>query len=92
MATLTKQRNYKPNMQLVNNFLTNTYFTTGVNEYLNRKPFKEFKNKNEQFLYERGRQFAAHLTHLGYDSNLVKNNINWLDKELITAVQTKALI
>ena len=92
MTTLTEPRNYKPKMQLVNNFLTNTYFTTGVNEYLNGKPFKEFRNKNEQFLYERGRQFAAHLTYLGYDENVIKNNVNWLVKELVTATRTKALI
>ena len=93
MDTLIKRKNFKTaSMQLAKQTLANGMFISGVHEYINQKPFREFKNKNEQFLYERGRQFAAHLTHLGYDGNLVKNNVNWLDKELITAVKTKALI
>lgn len=87
------QRNYKiDKMAAARELLDNPAFTTGVYEYVNRLPFREFKKKNEQFLYERGRQFAAHLTHMGYDKDVIKNHTNWLDKELIMAVKTKVLI
>lgn len=90
---LEKQRNYKmANMKPAKEFLDNPAFTTGVYEYVNKMPFREFKNKNEQFLYERGRQFAAYLTHLGYDKDVIKNNTSWLDKELIMAVKSNVLI
>ena len=88
-----KQRNYKiSEMRPAAEFLYDPCFTTGVYEYVNRMPFREFKNKNEQFLYERGRQFAAYLTHLGYDKDLIKNHLDWLGKELIMAVKTNVLI
>ena len=76
----------------VTDLLDDPNFTTGVYEYVNRIPFREFKNKNQQFLYERGRQFAAYLTHLGYDANIIKTNTNYLVKEFKQAIETKTLI
>ena len=76
----------------VTDLLDDPNFTTGVYEYVNRIPFSEFKDKNQQFLYERGRQFAAYLTHQGYDANIIKSNTAWLDKELARAVNMKDII
>jgi len=89
-----QKKNYKVRLTglEVNQALTDPSFTTGVFEFVNRLPFREFKDKNQQFLYERGRQFAAYLTHQGYDANIIKSNTAWLDKELARAVNMKDII
>lgn len=93
MSTNLK-KNYKLDQSDYNvtDLLDDPNFTTGVYEYINRIKFREFKNKNHQFLYERGRQFAAYLTHLGYDANMIKTSSHYLVKEFKQAVATKTLI
>ena len=51
--------NIKKNSAKSTYHLLNQFFQLGIKEYRSNRPFKEFPNTNHQFLYERGRQYAA---------------------------------
>lgn len=58
---ISRKHNYniKKNPAKSKYHLLNHYFQLGLKEYRLNRPFKEFPNTNDQFLYERGRQYAA---------------------------------
>ena len=60
MSILQKHNyNIKKNAAKGKYHLLNHFFQLGLKEYRLNRPFKEFPNTNNQFLYERGRQYAA---------------------------------
>jgi len=56
-----QKHNYKPKFSQGSSLrhLNNRFFQLGLNDYRLGEPFKEFPNRNDQFFYERGRQYAV---------------------------------
>jgi hypothetical protein len=76
----------------VKEILNDPHFLLGVRDYLNGKEFIDFDVADRQFQYERGRQFAAYLTSIGYLPNIIKSSVSWFNTELSKAIVRKVII